>query len=305
MRYSIYKGDRPSDGARALADALGATVLRASGSAFAGGANRTLINWGMRNEEINRLWRLAQPHLRLNNPSSVARASNKLTALQTMRQGNVSVVPYWTGESIADAYNFANNGGRVYARTELTGHSGAGIRLILPRSDQQRDERTGNIPRWWVDSERQSTGLGQFRVDFGNCQLFTQGISGHRHEWRAHVFRGQVILLQLKMRREGFQDNDGYTSLVRNQDTGWVYSVNFDRSDLTGIDLVEAQAIAAIEALGLDFGAVDIIQKKRETDQVFVLEVNTAPGLAEGGSSLSSYADAIRAWGEQQGVARA
>jgi glutathione synthase/RimK-type ligase-like ATP-grasp enzyme len=48
--------------------------------------------------------------------------------------------------------------------------------------------------------------------------------------------------------------------------------------------------LAAVSALGLDFGAVDIIWNERE-DKCYVLEVNTAPGLQ--GSTLENYANAI------------
>ena len=47
---------------------------------------------------------------------------------------------------------------------------------------------------------------------------------------------------------------------------------------------------AAIKALGLDFGAVDIIYNEAE-DQHYVLEVNTAPGLE--GTTLQKYTEAI------------
>lgn len=304
MRFNIYKGDRPSDGARTLADALNATVLRSSGSAFRGGANRAFINWGMRSPEARRLYDIAHPECRFNHPNAVAIASNKLHALRRFTERSVPVVPFWEANDREAAYHFARNGGRVYARTDLHGHSGAGIELVLPAGDPQRREATGNIPRWMA-GDHSTSNLSAFNSRYAGTELFTQGISGHRHEWRAHVFKGRVILLQLKVRREGFQENGGYTSLVRNNDTGWVYSVNFDRSGLTGIENVERAAIAAINAVGLDFGAVDIIQKKRETDQVFVLEINTAPGLSDGGSAVRAYCDAFRNWGEAQEAARA
>jgi hypothetical protein len=144
-----------------------------------------------------------------------------------------------------------------------------------------------------------------FEERYGGCELFTQGIAGHRHEWRVHVFRGRPILTQLKLRREGFTDLGGYTSLVRNHHTGWVYGVGYEREEHPEIEQVEAAAVQAIAALGLDFGAVDLIQKKRNRREVFVLEVNTAPGFSEGGSALQAYCDAFQGWAaeEERGVA--
>ena len=47
-------------------------------------------------------------------------------------------------------------------------------------------------------------------------------------------------------------------------------------------------AVNAVKALGLDFGAVDIIYNEKE-NQYYVLEVNTAPGLE--GTTLIKYAE--------------
>lgn len=51
----------------------------------------------------------------------------------------------------------------------------------------------------------------------------------------------------------------------------------------------------AVKAIGLDFGAVDILTKD---DDVYVLEVNTAPGL--GGSLPKLYADAFLDWSKNE-----
>lgn len=306
MRFSIYKGDRPSDGARALANALDATVLRSAGSAYRGLPNNALINWGSSNSECARLWDLAAPNRRLNAPRAVSRASDKALALRQMRESGAQVVPYWAAaspEQMRAVYDYVSGGGRVYARTALRGHSGEGIQLLMHRSDPQASETVGEFPRHFLGEGGGS--FGDFVSRYNSCRLFTQGIAGHRHEWRVHVFRGQPILTQLKLRREGFQDSDGYTSLVRNHHTGWVYGVGYNREDHPSIALVEAAAVRAIEALGLDFGAVDLIQKKRNNQEIVVLEVNTAPGFSEGGSALQSYCDAFRNWAaaEERGAA--
>jgi glutathione synthase/RimK-type ligase-like ATP-grasp enzyme len=51
-------------------------------------------------------------------------------------------------------------------------------------------------------------------------------------------------------------------------------------------------AAAAVTALGLDFGAVDLAQRPDGT--LFVLEVNRAPGV-EAGTAVA-YAQAIQRW---------
>ncbi|MNY81884.1 hypothetical protein D3C86_2236870 [compost metagenome] len=47
----------------------------------------------------------------------------------------------------------------------------------------------------------------------------------------------------------------------------------------------------AVNALGLDFGAADVIWNDHRK-QAFVLEVNTAPGLT--GTTLEKYAKALK-----------
>ena len=58
-------------------------------------------------------------------------------------------------------------------------------------------------------------------------------------------------------------------------------------------DHVRAQSVAAVRSLGLDFGAVDVVERQ---NKAYVLEVNTAPGLV--GTTLEKYVDAIREYAE-------
>lgn len=285
MPIAIYKSG-PSNGAVALKNALNATLLRSEGSRYTPRADKLLINWGSSNAEAVRLTNLtvdqAGSHNVLNQPTNVGRAANKLHCLTRLREQDVATVPWYT--NLSDALAHAERG-RIYARTKLTGSSGEGIRLILSEDDPQAGEAS-QIP-YPVDFLH--------NVDesvYEGCRLFTIGIIGRRQEWRVHVVRGEVILTQLKLRRSGFEEREGYTSLVRNLESGWVYSVNYDEDDYAqSIPRVKELAIQAVAALDLDFGAVDIVERRGEP---LVLEVNTAPGLEEGSSSLTAYADKFR-----------
>lgn len=97
-------------------------------------------------------------------------------------------------------------------------------------------------------------------------------------EYRVHVAFGQPIFAQLKLRqREAEQTND--QKLIRNHDNGWV----FGPRPLEEIpDDVKQQAVKAVESLGLDFGAVDLVVGKKDK-LAYVLEVNTAPGIESPG----------------------
>ena len=73
---------------------------------------------------------------------------------------------------------------------------------------------------------------------------------------------------------------------IRNHKNGWVYA----REGITIPDDLEQQAFNTMQALGLKFGAVDLIWNEHE-NKSYVLEVNTAPGLV--GTTLSKYVDAF------------
>ena len=90
-----------------------------------------------------------------------------------------------------------------------------------------------------------------------------------------------MIDVQKKRRR-----NEGITSeYVRSYDNGWVFCRRNVRID----GAMEATAIKSLMCLGLDFGAVDMIDLEFLP---LVLEVNTAPGIE--GTTIQKYADAIR-----------
>lgn len=115
--------------------------------------------------------------------------------------------------------------------------------------------------------------------------LYTKYL-GRREEYRVHVFSGAVIKTQRKaLPHDRDQSEDNWQ--VRTHPNGWIYIRQDDEEQLSAV------AIQAVAALGLDFGAVDICTKGRgDSRQVYVLEVNTAPGLE--GQTLTAYIDAIQ-----------
>jgi len=105
-------------------------------------------------------------------------------------------------------------------------------------------------------------------------------------EYRVQVFDGEIVKVHEK-RLETEAANEGdYTPYIRNHQKRWVF-VN-ERGSTP--DAVRAHAIDAVDALDLDFGAVDVIHA--ETGEVYVLEVNTAPTLDE--NNLRRYGESIK-----------
>ena len=105
-----------------------------------------------------------------------------------------------------------------------------------------------------------------------------------KKEFRIHVAGGEVIDKQQKVLKQG-TSNPNFE--IRNTANGFV----FQRQNITVPPDVIEQAVNAVRALGLDFGAVDVIWNESQ-GRAYVLEVNTAPGLE--GSSLDIYATALK-----------
>jgi len=186
----------------------------------------------------------------LNQPEAVKRSVNKLRTFSYLSDKGIST-PEWKC-NIQEAQQWAAEGHIVYCRTHLSGHSGSGI-VIATTPDQV-------VP----------------------APLYTKQVKAS-HEYRVHVFKGEVIDFQQKKRRNGAESNP----LIRNHGNGYVYARN-------GVDLPDSTkhtAIAAVAALGLDFGAVDIAYVE-DNDTSYVYEVNTAPGLV--GTTISKYTEAFK-----------
>jgi hypothetical protein len=205
-----------------------------------------IVNWG----------NSKPPHFKwldddLNKPHAIALASNKLKTFNTfIEEGFFHLPAFTTSKDVAK--EVINSGDIIYCRSTVTGHSGRGI-VIANNANE-----VINAPLYTVKTK-------------------------HKDEYRVHIFKGEVLDVQKKKRKLGF---DGCSSGIRNHSNGWVYA----RVDVAIPDMLCPIAIQAVELLGLDFGAVDI--GHRITDnKFFVFEVNTAPGLE--GSTLDKYAKAI------------
>ena len=106
-------------------------------------------------------------------------------------------------------------------------------------------------------------------------------------EFRVHSFLGRSIRAGVKDLRDGFTSATAHP-WVRSWEAGWRIRYDGVSSRQRHRDL----AHAAVRALGLDFGAVDIAEKA--DGSLMVLEVNRAPGL-EGGT-VDAYASAVERW---------
>lgn len=210
-----------------------------------------VINWGSSHIPA---WANEDSHI-LNCPLRVGVAGNKLLTFQSLATTPDVNLPEWTVDNDLAA-DWFDGGVIVVARETLIGHSGAGIVLYDPSV------------------------LEDFDAEY---PLYTKYIK-KAGEYRVHVAFGKVIDVQQKRKRTDF---DGTVNTqIRSHQNGWVYC----RENIVEPTELRTQAILAVETLGLDFGAVDIIYN-RHHNKCYVLEVNTAPGLE--GATLVSYTNAF------------
>lgn len=243
----LYTGDRPSNGAKELADEPGFLRLRA-GRFHKVKAGDIIVNWGVSSSAG---FQALQNRI-LNFFPAVGIATNKLEAFKALGMAGVEIVQWTKDREVAQ--HWSNNEHVVVVRNKLTGHSGDGIIII---------EKLHQVPE---------------------APLYTKYVWKDR-EFRVHVCNGVVIDTQQKIKDP---DREVVTWKVRSHANGFIFA----RNNVAPSAARDSLAIAAIKALGLDFGAVDIVQDKHGA--LFVLEVNTAPGLE--GQTVTSYAEAFRGY---------
>ena len=183
----------------------------------------------------------------LNHPDNVKIARNKLKTFRRLREVGVSIPNFTT--SYEEALNFRVP---IVERELLTGTNGVGIKVI-----NNLEELSQTVP------------------------LYVYGLK-KRREFRVIVVRGEVIVCMKKGKRAITENS----SFIWNEDKGYFFEdVRVDeKTSQEQLKEVKNQAIKAVEALGLDFGGVDIVQTP--LGSIKVLEVNTAMGLGERNSQL-------------------
>ena len=158
----------------------------------------------------------------LNKPSQVGGAANKYFTFRCLKHYNVNIPEFTT--VISEAKEWARDK-LVVCRKTLTGQCGSGI--VLASSPDEVVQ----------------------------APLYTKHLR-HKHEYRVHVVRGEVIDFAQKKKRAGAES----TGLIRNIGNNWIFA----REGVVLPEDAKTQAIAAVEALGLDFGPVDIAYRERE-----------------------------------------
>lgn len=197
------------------------------------------------------------PMIMFNEPQCIRNVSNKLVFFQRLKDMLIEdlIPPFWTNKD-----NIPDEDFPIVCRTVLAGHSGEGIVIA-----NTRDELV-------------------------DCPLYVKYIK-KQDEYRIHVGvlndgSTSIISQQRKARRE---DHENPNWQIRNHANGF----NFVRGNCNPPEAVISVASRAMQASGLDFGAVDVIWNERQ-QRAYVLEINSAPGLE--GTTIDDY---VRYFGSQ------
>lgn len=188
------------------------------------------------------------PHQCLNTPESVLKATNKRLCFEALSAAGVPVPRFATGKETVTW------SGTTVVRHKLQGHSGEGIELVEKKED---------LP---------------------DAPLYVEYIK-KENEYRLHIGRRNgvyVIIAEQRKARRLDRPLEQVDWKIRSHNNGFV----FVREDCDPPESVQDVARQSVAALGLDFGAVDVIYNTKE-GKAYVLEINTAPGLE--GQTIEDY----------------
>lgn len=266
LRDLIIYCDRASNTARELARRLNGRRLYASPNhRLRSTAGSLCINYGTSHSPN---FGLGTKSIILNSPEAVSKAISKRLSHAAFKASGTPTLEF-TG-----------------SRDDATAWVQAGCSVLC-----RRDGLSGGQGITFVSKGAQSVPEADFYTKY-----FPK-----THEYRAHVFKGRMIDLTQKRLQNGTtesKDRSPIEKIVRSLENGWIHAHGIDVSSELRAS-IEKVAVAAVAALGLDFGAVDILYVDRKVrskrpSELAVCEVNTAPGLANE-TTIAAYVASIKA----------
>jgi len=286
--YIYYSGPTDKTG-KAIADALKA----GHGTKLPSNTKTDIcICWGCKTKDSVNTGKMDV----LNHPNKIRDNRNKLKTLGLLKASKINVGDYIEAAGVMKAL----------------GNSKSDV--VLPLVGRTNYHQGGK--GFWMCMTQ-----GQVKTAIDQGAQYFQNYMAIVTEYRLHVFRGQVINHQKKTPRDNmaqaFQEQhldriahnaekkgvkldkatmehvlgdlgkrqENPDQIIKSNTRGW----KFSQVKNVGKPL-EDVAIAAVKAIGLDFGAVDCCEL--EDGSVAVIEVNTGPGLQ--GTSFDAYISAFR-----------
>ena len=178
---------------------------------------------------------------------------DKLTQYQWFQANNLPALEFTANPNVV--VDWLNEGATAFGRKYLNSSCGKGIVVIEPETDEQ-------IPI---------------------CPVYTK-YKKKKREFRVHVFKDQVVAVVEKKRKKEF-DGERDTK-IRNLANGYVFIQTVENEP----EGLRTLALAASKVSASDFRGVDIGYNAKK-DELFVIEVNSAPGIQ--GSNVNKYLEAM------------
>ena len=200
-----------------------------------------------------KIWRTTKPSTK-RQQFKYGFSVDKLTQYKWFAENNIPTLEFTTDRQVVNAW--LDNNHIVFGRKYLNASCGKGIMVIEPDP------------------------LGEV---FSDCPVYTK-YKKKKREFRVHVFKDQVVNVTEKKRRKEF-DGERDTK-IRNLANGYVFVQSVENEP-------EGLRELALKAAGVsksDFRGVDIGYNEKK-DELFVIEVNSAPGIQ--GTNVQKYLDAI------------
>ncbi len=194
-------------------------------------------------------WLNRAPASYLNKSENICSAIHKPTSFRLMSAAGVMTVPWM--ESQRTAQEYVEDGFTVFCRTAAEGMDGAGIVV----AEHLRELVPASLYTVYIPSTM---------------------------EYRVHVFDGAAFIVQEKRELEEW---DGQRDpRIKTTSNGYC----FTRRREAVHPSVMLEAAKAVDALGLQFGGVDVLFDGKRAR---VLEVNTAPDIV--GTDIQEYGQQI------------
>jgi glutathione synthase/RimK-type ligase-like ATP-grasp enzyme len=230
-----------------------AEALACKRFAFKSATDGIIIRYG-NVRTINARGYEAHPRYEINTIEAINNARNKYKSLGQMKKGGCRVP-----EALAVMPIIPNNSTDVWFGRTFYHHKGLDIKVCKTNRDIENAINAGS-------------------------EYFVKYIPIGK-EYRYHVFGDKILQACIKFKEAGNGGVGNEDDIIRNLEHGWKFA------EIEPQPKASEYAIKACRALGLHFGAVDIIEELDHT-KLYVLEVNTAPGLDN--KRLEAYTTAFK-----------
>jgi hypothetical protein len=214
-------------------------------------ASLRAIARGLSTHYQRKVWRTTKPSLK-RQQFKYGQSVDKLTQYQWFQANEIPALEFTT--EVAIMGEWLAEGYTVFGRKYLKASCGKGIQI-----------------------------MDDYTKLYEVCPVYTK-YKKKKREFRVHVFKDQVVAVTEKKRRKEF---DGVRDTkIRNLANGYV----FVQSVVDEPEGLRDLALRAARVSMSDFRGVDVGYNQLK-DELFVIEVNSAPGIQ--GTNLTKYMEAI------------